>query len=113
MKRVLFFLFVLTLAVPAFAPTVKAQTTSNNENVKPVLTPFNLASLAYRGQFRDNGVPGYGSLEAGVNSGAVTAEDVIQAAINDGRLAASTQQDDEYTVNLQHHLDRLVERDTR
>lgn len=114
MKRVVSFLFLLPLVLPVFAPMASAQTTTDNNNVSTFeLSPFNLASLAYRGRLDDQGVPGYGSLESGVNSGAITAEDVIQAAIDSGRLAESIRDDHSYTVSLQHQLDVLIDRDTR
>lgn len=114
MKRVVSFLFLLPLMVPAFAPIASAQTTTESSNTPNFeLSPFNLASLAYQGRLGDQGVPGYASLESGVNSGAITAEDVMQAAIDSGRLSASMQNDRNYTVSLQNQLDVLIDRSTQ
>ena len=46
------------------------------------ITPFELVSGAYQGQYRAHSIPGYGSLSAGVRSGEITAKDLVKAAID-------------------------------
>jgi hypothetical protein len=91
-------LIVLALSVAAFAPEAKAETK---------LSSFNVATLAYQGQFTENGIPGYNSLEAGVNSGRITAEDVVQAAIDAGRLSETTLEDNAFVTAVERHLQSL------
>ncbi|MBD1911329.1 MULTISPECIES: hypothetical protein [unclassified Leptolyngbya] len=100
MKRIASSLMVLALSVAAFAPAAQAESK---------LSSFNVATLAYQGRLTDNGIPGYGSLEAGVNSGTITAEDVVQAAIDSGRLTETTLQDTEFVTAVERHLQNLVE----
>jgi hypothetical protein len=47
------------------------------------LSPNSLVSLAYRGEFRDRGIPGYGLLQPS----RVTAESLVKVAIEAGRLS--------------------------
>lgn len=100
MKRIASSLLILALSVAAFAPAAQAEAK---------LTSFDVASLAYQGRLTENGIPGYGSLAAGVNSGTVTAEDVIQAAIASGRLSETTLDDGEFVTAVERHLQNLVE----
>ena len=46
------------------------------------ITPFELVSGAYQGQYRAHSIPGFGSLSAGVRSGEITAKDLVKAAID-------------------------------
>ena len=104
MKRIASSLVALTLSVAAFAPIANAEPSADRK-----LTSFDLANLAYQGRLTENGIPGYGSLEASINSGAVTAEDVIQAAIDSGRLSESALQDDAFVTAVERHLEDLVD----
>ncbi|NJN59485.1 MAG: hypothetical protein HC879_19330 [Leptolyngbyaceae cyanobacterium SL_5_9] len=52
------------------------------------LTPFNLVNLARNGYFQEQGIPSFGGLEAAIKSGQVSAEDIIQAAIQERRLSS-------------------------
>ncbi|MBD1911328.1 hypothetical protein [Leptolyngbya sp. FACHB-8] len=83
----------------AFTP-VKAETK---------LSSFNVATLAYQGQLTEQGIPGYASLEAGVNSGRITAEDVVQAAIDADRLSENTLKDQAFVTAVERHLQNLVD----
>jgi peptidoglycan hydrolase-like protein with peptidoglycan-binding domain len=69
-------ILLVTLPIAAFAPAVNAEASTERN-----LASFNVADLAYKGRFIENGIPSYGSLEASVDSGSITAEDVIQSAI--------------------------------
>lgn len=104
MKRIVSSLAVLVISVAAFTPAAHAEPVGDRK-----LTSFDVANLAYQGRLTENGIPGYGSLAASVNSGSVTAEDVIQAAINSGRLSESTLQDDSFVTAVERYLESLVE----
>ena len=56
----------------AFTATLLASTSAF------ALTPFQAATLAYRGQLK--GIPGYQSLQANIRSGRITGEDILEAA---------------------------------
>ncbi|MBD1911330.1 MULTISPECIES: hypothetical protein [unclassified Leptolyngbya] len=104
MKRIASSLSVLALSVAVFAPVANAETSGDRE-----LTSFNVANLAYQGRLTENGIPSYASLEASVSSGTITAEDVIQAAIDSGRLSETTLQNDAFVTAVERQLQNLVE----
>ena len=99
MKRIALSALAL-MSVLAFASVAQAETK---------LSSFNVVSLAYQGRLMENGIPGYGSLEAGVNFGTITAEDVIQAAIDSGRLTEDSLQDSEFILAVGRQLQSLTD----
>lgn len=103
MKRFTLSLLSLSLALTAFAPVAEAAKSEYG------ISPFSLTNLAYQGRLSGEGVPGYGTFVAGVQSGQITAEDVIEAAIEDGRLAASSLEDSGFVRSVEQNLDRLVD----
>jgi hypothetical protein len=78
-------------------PAMSSQVLSN------LLTPNDLANLAYQGYLRDQGIPSYSRLIFGYKSSQIKAADIVQAAINTNRLPASALTDQGYLngVNLQ------------
>jgi hypothetical protein len=64
---------------------------------------FNLVSLAYRGEFEDVGIPSYNQLVMEYTTGDLSAEDVVEAGIEDGYLSPAAMEDEEYinAVELQ------------
>lgn len=103
MKRIVISLFSLTLALGALVPLAKAATPNSEYG----LNAFNLTTVAYQGRLSEDGIPGYGSLANGVNSGSITAEDVIQAAVDSGRLSEMALQDSEFVRTVSNSLNRL------
>ncbi|MBD2157686.1 hypothetical protein [Leptolyngbya sp. FACHB-16] len=101
------------LALPA-----KAQQTSPSSNLsqgvndtelstRPTareLSPFNLVSLAYRGHFSEQGIPGYGNFVLGLHTGRIRADDVIQAAVDAGQLSPDVQDSRSYRTAVRQHL---------
>ena len=89
-----------TTEVPqtSFNPYVANQSSANQ------LSPFNLAYLAYRGYFKDQGIPSNGALIYGISSGTITAQGIIQAAVKANRLPAQTLSDQGYRHNLEDQL---------
>ncbi|MEO1145607.1 MAG: hypothetical protein AAFY26_08415 [Cyanobacteria bacterium J06638_22] len=94
----------LVIATTALAPVAEAA-----EMTKTQLTPFQVTSLAYRGSFDEAGIPGYGSLESGIATGSIVAEDVIEAAIASGRLSAEALEDSAFVSSVDNQLDNLVD----
>ena len=95
----------LVIATTALAPVAEAAEMTN----KTQLTPFQVTSLAYRGSFDEAGIPGYGSLESGIATGNIVAEDVIEAAIASGRLSAEALEDGAFVSSVDNQLDNLVD----
>ena len=69
---------------------------------------FNLVSAAYRGDFEDQGINGYNVLITEYEAGNVTGEDVVQAAIEAGRLSPSAMEDDSYVSAVDEQLYNLT-----
>lgn len=72
------------------------------------VTPFNLVYKSYRGYFADSGIPGYGNFLTAINSGQIKAEDLVEKAIAEGRLAPDTIEDRGYlnsVTGLMHSLE--------
>jgi hypothetical protein len=72
------------------------------------LTPFALASFAYQGEYRAQGIPGFGSFLAAASNKTVTAKDLVAAAIAANQLTPDTQNDIGYlnAVDLQLLVNR-------
>lgn len=104
MKRFALSLLSLTLSWVAFAPLAEA----NTEN--PKVAPFNLTYMAYQGRLDTEGIPGYGSFTSAVQSGSITAEDVIRAAIEADVLEPGSLDNDIFVRSLDRHLHGLVDR---
>jgi hypothetical protein len=73
------------------------------------LSPFNLAYLAYQGYLKAEGIPSSGALDDAIASGSITAEDLIQAAVNAKRLPEQALTDQAYRHSLENELQGLAE----
>lgn len=71
------------------------------------LTPFNLVQLAHQGYFKEHNIPSYGKLNSAIKSRRIKAEDVVEAAIAEGRLASETLKDKGYLKTVDFKLNRL------
>lgn len=70
---------------------------------------FKLVSSAYRGDFEDQGINSYAVLVSNYESGELTAEDLIQAAIESGELSPSAMEDNSYVQAVDAQLEGLTE----
>jgi len=104
MNRIASSLLVLALSATTLTSVAKAETVKESQ-----ATPFQVTSLAYQGRLTDNGIPGYGSLAAGVRSGAIAAEDVIAAAIEAGRVDETALDDRGFVTAVDQQLQILVD----
>lgn len=66
---------------------------------------FNLVSSAYRGQFEAQGINGYAVMISNYNSGELTAEDLINAAIEAGELSPMAIEDESYIEAVELQLE--------
>jgi hypothetical protein len=69
-----------------------AKQSIETSNTGSYISPNTLVSSAYRGEFRDQGIPGYARLQ----SGRVSAESLVKAAIEAGRLSPEVLEDEGY-----------------
>jgi hypothetical protein len=105
-------LSILCLSLAA-TTSVKAETQTErlamntaaigNNTANPKITPFALVNFAYQGEYRMQGIPGFGSLQSAYSNKTVTAKDLVKAAIGANQLNPDTQTDRIYlnAVNLQ------------
>jgi hypothetical protein len=113
MKRVLLAAFSLMLlsSIPTGSAIAQTQATLSYNaamaQVIPQLTPSDLASFAYRGYFKSQGISSYAALIQDHSAGKVTPRDIVQAAVNASRLPASTLDDRSYLNALDNQLREL------
>ncbi|MEM7592188.1 MAG: hypothetical protein AAF383_11825 [Cyanobacteria bacterium P01_A01_bin.83] len=69
---------------------------------------FNLVSSAYRGDFEEQGINSYAVLETDYESGELTAEDLINAAIETGELSPKAIEDESYIEAVDNQLNALT-----
>lgn len=69
---------------------------------------FNLVSSAYRGDFEEQGINSYAVLVNNYETGELTAEDLIEAAIDAGELSTSAMEDASYVEAVDAQLDALT-----
>lgn len=67
-------------------------------------TPFEIVSLARQGYLRNQGIPSYATLTHSVRARNITPEDIVQAAVNAGRLPASRMDDTGYIYGVRYQL---------
>ena len=70
---------------------------------------FSLVSSGYRGDFEEQGINSYAVFVRDYNSGSMTAEDLVNAAIEAGELSASAMEDESYLNAVDLQLDTLAE----
>jgi hypothetical protein len=119
MRRSISTLFTTLLLSIAILPvTVQAQTTrtestslnpyaANQSSTNP--PPFNLAYLAYQGYLKAEGIPSSGGLDDAIASGRITAQDIMQAAVNANRFPKAGLTDQAYRHELENVLQGLAE----
>ncbi|MFN6474710.1 hypothetical protein [Nostoc sp. DedQUE07] len=87
-------LLLFAAILPAAAQTQTAPTSFNPYMAKQPstnqLNSFNLATLAYQGYLKDQGIPSNGALMSAIASGTIAAQDIIQAAVKANRLPKNT-----------------------
>jgi hypothetical protein len=114
MKRFILTGLSVVLMSSTIMPAVKAQTqvekltTYNsvvtNKALTSHLTPFEIASLAYQGSFRSQGIPGYANLLSAHQSGKITAEKIVQIAVNANLIPQSILTDKGYINSVEEQL---------
>jgi hypothetical protein len=82
--------------------SMSTATIGNNTNTK--LTPFSLVSLAYQGEYRMQGIPGFGSFQSATSSKTITAKDLVKAAIDAHQLTPDAQTDRSYLNAVEQQL---------
>jgi hypothetical protein len=112
MKRLIVGGLSILLMSAAVVPAARAEVLSGNNDTqmdstsKQVhqITPFNLVYRAYRGEFSEQGIPSYTRLLTAYETGEISAEDLVESAVNANRLPASKLSDESYLSAVQFFL---------
>ncbi len=114
MKRLLtgtiFTILLATSSTAAFAGEVAVN--SANASLNRDIKPFNLVHRAYSGHFSEQGIPGFNRLAMAYRSGQIEAEDLVQTAIDQGRLSPDALDDTGYVNAVKFQLQDLRDRDS-
>lgn len=115
MKNIMIGGLSVLLLSAATAPAVIAQTPRESairlDRASPSThqtNPFNLVSLAYRGHFEDQGIPGYIQFATAYKMGDISAKDIVRSGIETGRISPDTLEDRGYLNAVRLHADSLV-----
>jgi hypothetical protein len=81
--------------------------TIGNNAAHTKLTPFGLVSLAYQGEYRTQGISGFGSFRSATSSKTITAKDLVKAAIDANQLSPDTQTDRGYLNAVEQQLSAI------
>jgi hypothetical protein len=95
---------VLSIRGASTGLTAMSTATLAPTRANPKLTPFALVTLAYQGEYRVQGIPGFGGFESGVASKTIAAKDLVKAAIAAEELAPDTQTDRAYLNSVEQQL---------
>ena len=98
-----------SLVTPAFASEIAAAKSKTASKIKEI-TPFNLVLSSYQGRFTNQGIPAYHAFLSAIRLNKIEAEDLVQSAINAGRLSEDTLNDTEYLNSVDSLLDNLDKR---
>ncbi|HBB31130.1 MAG TPA: hypothetical protein DDZ80_24265 [Cyanobacteria bacterium UBA8803] len=90
-------------AEPVAIKQATAQSTSTTQ-----LTPFTLVSLAHQGYFQPQGIPGHIGFTAAYQIGQITAEEIVQSAVNANRLSPQVLSDSEYLRAVEVQLNAIA-----
>ena len=112
MRHLIFGSLSLLLMSATTAPAIKAQPPlavgPAEAGVVPSYvqqtTPVNLVSLAYRGYFKNQGIPSYSGLLDAHQSGKITAQRLVQVAVEANRVSAEVLSDSRYLNAVEQGL---------
>ncbi len=100
-------LIATTATPPALANKTAANSNVTQSQIHNNITPFNLVSLAYQGEFKNQGVGGYNSLLTAIRFGEISGKDLVKHGIDTGRLTAETINDTNYINAVDSQLKKL------
>lgn len=100
MKRSIF--AGISMLVVAIASPLSANATSQT-------TPSNLANLARNGYFQEQGIPSHSALNTAITRGQVNAENLIEAAVEENKVAPETINYQGYVNSVEMKLDLMTQ----
>ncbi|MCC5897142.1 MAG: hypothetical protein JJU32_04390 [Phormidium sp. BM_Day4_Bin.17] len=98
------FTLILALSLLGSVWVMTPEAQAHEKNHRSALSVVNLARNGY---LQDQAIPQFNRLGAAYRGGSLTAEDVIEAAVNEGRLSADRLTDESYRDAVADFLDDL------
>lgn len=115
MKRLIIGGLSVLLLSTVTAPATMAQVTTendggitNSEYEASLTDPFTLVTSAYRGEFKEQGIPSYGQFMSAYETRSIDAEDLVQAAVEAGDLPPQALNDEGYINAVRLSLNALT-----
>lgn len=100
---------LMTISAPAMANEKMAAVNNRSMMNMANITPFNLVSGAYRGQFKNSGIPSYNQFNVAVKTGKIDSKTLIQKAIDNGRLDSAKINDQGYINSVKSFLQDITQ----
>lgn len=97
-------LAITALKTPVFAAPIAVVMPSYNASMMNEVEPFNLVYLGYQGFFQKEGIPSSSGFVSAYQTGKITAQQLIEAAISQGKLSPEKAKDQGYIHAVRHHL---------
>ena len=102
---------IATVLLLALTPNiVRSQEASPTLETERQIDAFDLVSAAYRGRFKEWGIPAYARLDQAYRGRQITATDLVKAAIEAEQLSAIALEDKSYIHAVDTSLYGLVTR---
>jgi hypothetical protein len=106
MKR--FTTITLSVIILSLATTTSVKAATRTESLSKIspttiardtrteITPFELVSAAYQGEYHRQGIPGFGAFLLDARTGKITAKQLVQVAIDNKQLSPAMKTDRGY-----------------
>ncbi len=91
-------------AEPRTAQISKLTPTTIDNDASTKITPFELASRAYQGSYKSQGIPSFGAFLTATSTKTIVAKDLVKAAIDAKQLAPEAQFDLNYISDINSYL---------
>ena len=101
---------IATALLLAFTPNIVRSQEANPTQIERRIGAFDLVNAAYRGRFKEWGIPAYARLDQAYRGRQITATDLVKAAIEAEQLPAIALEDQNYIKAVDTNLYGLVTR---
>ena len=101
---------IATALLLAFTPNLVRSQEASPTQIERQIGAFDLVNAAYRGRFKQWGIPAYARLDQAYRGRQITATDLVKAAIEAEQLPAIALEDQNYIKAVDTNLYGLVTR---
>ncbi len=109
-------LLMSAVTAPAFGSdktAINPAVINSTSSKIPRIEPFDLINLAYRGYFKDQGIPGYSRFILACKAQQVSAQDIVQSAVIDKKLPSQVLNNKDYVDAVRNQLDEFIRSSNR